>query len=72
MQDPINFDDYVFRIVPMLNYRQRNELEVLKESRNRSGRSLGRYLHLRAGRRRAGRRRRRKGRESRGAPSCSR
>lgn len=44
LQDPINYDDYVFRIVPMLNYRQRNELEVLKESRNRLGRSRSRSM----------------------------
>jgi hypothetical protein len=27
-RDALNFNDYVFRVCPMLNYRQRNELDV--------------------------------------------
>ena len=34
---PLNFDDFAFRIVPMLNYRQRNELDfAMKEAAARS------------------------------------
>jgi hypothetical protein len=35
--DAINFSDYVFRVVPMLAYRQRNELVALNQSQQREG-----------------------------------
>ncbi len=29
-RDPLNFDDFVFRVCPLLSYRHRNELNVHK------------------------------------------
>jgi hypothetical protein len=44
-QEALNFSDYVFRVVPMLAYRQRNELEALNLAESRSG-SVGRRSSL--------------------------
>eukprot|EP00615_Pteridomonas_danica_P005853 CAMPEP_0114339576 /NCGR_PEP_ID=MMETSP0101-20121206/7817_1 /TAXON_ID=38822 ORGANISM="Pteridomonas danica, Strain PT" /NCGR_SAMPLE_ID=MMETSP0101 /ASSEMBLY_ACC=CAM_ASM_000211 /LENGTH=2941 /DNA_ID=CAMNT_0001472581 /DNA_START=113 /DNA_END=8938 /DNA_ORIENTATION=+ len=37
VNDALNFSDYVFRVVPMLAYRQRNELVALTASAERGG-----------------------------------
>ena len=47
-RDELQFDDYVFRVCPALNYRQRNELDIhemktsgISSSKSSSGKSDG-------------------------------